>query len=264
MVWFLWEEWSIAVHRATISRTLTRLKRRCKKANRLGPQNHDLRMHWIADLLNLTAEQLVFIDESHFNQTTGWPFRIYAAIKKKTRYNADIRREKSWSVLPAYTANDYLPCVEYKKESFKINDLLEWLTTGLLPYCNPYSAHRSVIIIDNVSAHCNSRIREVIKTHECRIKYLSPYSSDYNPIELSFSVLKAWVKKHYDELWPRFQDFESSFEDFLKYAVQANDCDQFAIKHFKHSAQGNYIFEENIEALNEQLAQCEIEFDSAN
>jgi len=33
-------------------------------------QNDELRLNWIADLLQLTAEQLVFVDETLFNETT--------------------------------------------------------------------------------------------------------------------------------------------------------------------------------------------------
>ncbi len=45
--------------------------------------------------------------------------------------------------------------------------------------------------MDNVSIHCNARIEELIISHECEVRYLPPYSPDFNPIELSFSVLKA-------------------------------------------------------------------------
>ncbi len=34
-------------------------------------QNDELRLNWVADLLRLTAEQLVFVDETLFNETTG-------------------------------------------------------------------------------------------------------------------------------------------------------------------------------------------------
>jgi len=81
MVWFLWEEWGLYTHRSTISRTLKRRRLNQKNAQRVGHrQNEELRLAWIADLLHVTAEQLVFIDETLFNESTGWRHRIYAPI----------------------------------------------------------------------------------------------------------------------------------------------------------------------------------------
>jgi len=60
------------VHQSTISRILKRRRWSNKKGQRVSiRQNDELRLNWIADLLQLTAEQLVFIDETLFNETTG-------------------------------------------------------------------------------------------------------------------------------------------------------------------------------------------------
>ena len=57
LVWFLWEEWGLNVHRSTVSRILKRRKWNRKKAQRLGErQNEELRLGWKADMLRLTAE----------------------------------------------------------------------------------------------------------------------------------------------------------------------------------------------------------------
>ncbi len=47
-----------------------------------------------------------------------------------------------------------------------------WLADELLPLCSPFPAPRSVIIMNNVSVHCNSRIEELITSHGCQISYL--------------------------------------------------------------------------------------------
>jgi len=72
MVWYIWEEWGINVHQSTISRILKRRGWSNKKGQRVGVrQNDELRLNWVADMLRLTAEQLVFVDESLFNEITG-------------------------------------------------------------------------------------------------------------------------------------------------------------------------------------------------
>jgi len=112
--------------------------------------------------------------------------------------------------------------------------------------------------MDNASVYVNPRIEEVIKAHGCEVRYLPPYSPDFNPIELSFSVLKAWVRRHQDTIWPAFS---GNFGAYLRYAVRRSRCDRFAHEHFRHSANGRYIFEADIRELNRRLAAYEIEVD---
>ena len=63
-------------------------------------------------------------------------------------------------------------------------------------------------------------------------------------------MLKAWVRRRFHKLWPRF---EGLFGDFLIIAVQLSRCDRFAVAHFRHSGPGGYVFEEDIEAFYKQL-----------
>ncbi len=81
-------------------------RRICKSARRIDSQNEYLREHWITDLLNLTAKQLVFVDELLFNEIIDWRLRAYALIDQSARYRANIIRGRLWSVLSAYTSND--------------------------------------------------------------------------------------------------------------------------------------------------------------
>jgi len=255
MIWFLWEEWGIYVSRPTMCRILKRLRLSEKQAQRVGHrQNEELRRAWLADFLYITAEQLVFIDETMFNEATGWRHTVYAPIGQDGRYHADPSRGRHWSVLPAYTVDDYLPCTAIREGWFNADAILRWILDDLLPHCNAFPAPRSVIVMDNASVHINPRIEEVIKAHGCEVRYLPPYSPDFNPIELSFSVLKAWVRRHQDTIWPAFPD---TFGEYLRYAVRRSRCDRFAHRHFRHSASGRYIFEADIQELNRRLAKYE-------
>jgi transposase len=46
------------------------------------------------------------------------------------------------------------------------------------------------------------------------LKFLPPYSPDFNPIEATFKDLKAWIKRNY-RLAADFEDFGN----FLEFAV---------------------------------------------
>ena len=80
----------------TISRILKRRRWSEKKGCRIDErQNEDLRMHWIAELLDVVAEQLVHVDGSLFNETTDWRLRSWALIDHEGRYHALIHERGS-------------------------------------------------------------------------------------------------------------------------------------------------------------------------
>ena len=71
----------------------------------------------------------------------------------------------------------------------------------LLPCCGQYPGPKSVIVMDNVAFHSNPSIKEAIEAAGCEVRLLPPYSPDFNSIELTFSVLKVWVKRHFHSTW---------------------------------------------------------------
>ncbi len=147
-------------------------------------------------------------------------------------------------VLPAYTIDGYLPCTGVKEGWFNGEDFYSWLANELLPHCTLFPGPRTVIVLDNVKNHCNPRIQELIRSRGCEVRYLPPYSPDYNPIELTFSVLKTWVRRYFQEIWPHF---DGNFGAFLRFAVARSRCDQFPKQHFRHA--GQYALEEDIRTL---------------
>jgi transposase len=251
MRWFLWEECGIRVSQSTISRFLNRVKWSRKKARRVSKQmSLALRRAYLADLADIRAEQMVFLDESLFNEVTGWRLMAWAPIGVEGRYLGDRTRGSTWSVLAAYSTTGYLPCVVVREGYFNTEAFVQWVTEDLLPHCNAYPGPNSVIIMDNASSHCNPAVEEAILAKGCQVRYLPPYSPDLNPIELSWSVLKAWVRRHFHELWPTF---EGSFGDFLLMCVARSRCDRFAEAHFRHSGNRGYIFVGDIEKFERRL-----------
>ena len=59
--------------------------------------------------------------------------------------------------------------------------------------------------MDNLSAHKVADIQAAIKQAGATVKYLPPYSLDYNPIEQVFAELKAMLRQTHartvDALW---------------------------------------------------------------
>ena len=63
----------------------------------------------------------------------------------------------------------------------------------------------NIVIMDNLPAHKPVAVREAIEAAGAELRFLPPYSPDFNPIEMAFSKLKAFLKKAaartVDDLW---------------------------------------------------------------
>lgn len=51
-----------------------------------------------------------------------------------------------------------------------------------------------VVVLDNLSVHKHPAIREAIAAAGAHLRFLPPYSPDFNPIELAFAKLKAFFR----------------------------------------------------------------------
>ena len=80
----------------------------------------------------------------------------------------------------------------------------------------PHLLPEYIIIIDNASCYYDlgPDINQILTVRGLKIEYLPLYSPDFNPIKTTFSVLKAWVKRH---IW-RLKFF-TNFGDFMKVTI---------------------------------------------
>ena len=62
-----------------------------------------------------------------------------------------------------------------------------------------------IVIMDNLASHKGPRIRTLIEAAGAELRFLPPYSPDFNPIENAFAKLKAMLRKAaertVDALW---------------------------------------------------------------
>ncbi len=212
MIWYIWKKWDINVHQFTISRILKRRDWSIKKEQRVEVrQNNELRLNWVADMLRLTIEQLMFVNEFLFNEITSWHHQIYAFVDQSARYQVSKTREHCWSVLSIYTKDEYLFCIDIRESWFNDETFFRWLADELLSLCSFFSTSRSVIIMNNMSVYCNSRIEELIISHECQISYLSRWIDDLSLIWMSdviFVFLLVELQSHRTHL-QRIKDLSS-------------------------------------------------------
>lgn len=72
-----------------------------------------------------------------------------------------------------------------------------------------------IVIMDNLPAHKPIAVREAIEKAGATLRFLPPYSPDFNPIENAFAKLKAALKKAaartIPELWDVIGDAIDTF-----------------------------------------------------
>ena len=78
---------------------------------------------------------------------------------------------------------------------------LAYVQQVLVPTLSP----GDIVVMDNLPAHKLAAARQAIEAAGAELRFLPPYSPDFNPIEMAFSKLKAFLKKiaarTIDDLW---------------------------------------------------------------
>ncbi len=76
----------------------------------------------------------------------------------------------------------------------------------VVPHLNPWPLPRSIVILDNAKIHMYPEIEHAI--HQCgaRLLYLPPYTPSLNPIEVCFSLLKRWINKNANLIFPLYPE----------------------------------------------------------
>jgi len=95
----------------------------------------------------------------------------------------------------------------------------EYLRQCLVPTLAP----GDIVVMDNLPAHKNAAVRQIIEAAGAELRYLPPYSPDLNPIEQAIAKLKAHLRKaqerSIDALWQRIGKLLDLF--------QPNECANF-------------------------------------
>src|SRR5436309_861481 len=92
--------------------------------------------------------------------------------------------------------NGWLLCMGVKVGYYNIDSFYNWLVNELLlMLCQ--SGRIMVVVMDNLGIHTSKRVIQAIQAKDYIVYFLPLYSLDFNPIELTFSVLKAWIRKYY-------------------------------------------------------------------
>jgi len=71
----------------------------------------------------------------------------------------------------------------------------DWFEAYVAHVLAPVLRPRDIVVMDNLSSHKRAAARRLIEAVGAELRFLPPYSRDFNPIEMAFAKLKALLRK---------------------------------------------------------------------
>jgi transposase len=93
-----------------------------------------------------------------------------------------------------------------------------YVTKVLVPELHP----GDIVFMDNLSSHKRVAVKEKIEAAGATLRFLPPYSPDFNPIEKAFSRLKAMLRKAGERTVRGVWDLTGRLVDIFQPAERAN------------------------------------------
>ena len=158
-----------------------------------------MREAWFEEQPDLDPERLIFIDETGLNTKLARPRgrcprgeRLFASIPhghwRTTTFVAGLR-------LGGLDAPMLLD------GAMNGDAFLAYLRQVLAPTLRP----GDIVVMDNLGCHKGAEVRKAIEAAGAELRFLPPYSPDFNPIEHAFAKLKALLRnaatRTRDALW---------------------------------------------------------------
>ena len=158
------------------------------------------RAEWRKNQTSLDPAKLIFIDETG---TSTKMARLYGRAKRGRRVVGRIPWGH-WKTVTfvAGLRRDGLAAPFVIDCPMNGAIFVEYLRQCLVPTLNP----GDIVIMDNLPAHKVDDVREIVAAAGAELRYLPPYSPDFNPIEQSFAKFKAHLRKAGERTVPGLYD----------------------------------------------------------
>lgn len=157
------------------------------------------RRRWMREQGMFDPARLVFIDETSANTKM---VRLYGRCARGERLVGHVP-QGHWKTITFVAA--------LRRHGMTAPQTIDGSMTGkkFLAYVEqclaPTLKRKDVVMIDNLPAHKAAGVREAIEARGATLRFLPKYSPDLNPIEMSFSKLKADLRKAAERTIPRLR-----------------------------------------------------------
>jgi len=176
---------------------------------------------WKANQALLDPSHLVFIDETGTSTNMA---RLRGRCKRGQRLIGKIPNGH-WKITTfvAGLRNDAITAPFVIDQPMNGVIFRAYLEQCLVPTLKP----GDIVVMDNLPAHKNEDVRNIIEAAGAKLLYLPPYSPDLNPIEMAFAKLKAHLRTAAERSIPALWDRIGTVLDLFS----ANQCQNF----FRHA-----------------------------
>ena len=157
------------------------------------------RRAWFKAQPDLDPERLVFIDETGASTKMA---RRFGRSRRGTRCRAAIPHGhwKTTTFVAALRLQGMTAPMILDGAMHGVA-FLAYVEQVLVPTLKP----GDIVIMDNLPAHKTTAVRQAIEETGAELRFLPPYSPDFNPIEMAFAKFKAFLKavaaRTVDDLW---------------------------------------------------------------
>lgn len=146
------------------------------------------RAQWHEQLAADPPARLVFVDESGANTQMTRRGGRALAHQRLVAHIPHGHYETSTLVAAVRLSG---PCAPWLFEGAMDGEMfLAWVRQGLAPALQK----DDLVIMDNLATHKVQGVREAIEAAGARLRYLPPYSPDFNPIENMWSKIKQSLR----------------------------------------------------------------------
>ena len=160
---------------------------------------------WFEGQIDLDPTQIVFIDETAANTKMA---RLYGRAPRGQRCRAAVPHGhwKTTTTFIAALRYDGIAAPMVLDGPMNGEAFLAYVEQALVPELRPHD----IVIMDNLPAHKVHGVRQAIEAAGASLRYLPPYSPDFNPIEMAFAKLKAALRaaaaRTIPDLWQAIAD----------------------------------------------------------
>lgn len=160
-----------------------------KKTLGATERNEEERAAWRAEVNELPAQQMIFVDECGSNIALT---PIYARAPKGERAQGRVPRNRGKNTtLIASLSLEGMGAAMILEGSANGAAFERYVEQLLAP-----SLHAGqIVVMDNLRAHKGEGVRQAIEAKGCQVLFLPGYSPDFSPIEETFSKLKSYLRR---------------------------------------------------------------------
>ena len=171
---------------------------------------------WFDDQLDLDPAKLVFVDETGLS-TKMTRLRGRAPCGERCRAGVPHGHWKTTTFTGALRLTGMTAPFVYDG-AMNGAVFLAYVSQVLAPTLTP----GDVVIMDNLPAHKAAGVHEAIEKAGATLRFLPPYSPDFNPIEQAFAKLKAMLRARAERTISALWDAVGSLLDHFSPAECAN------------------------------------------